>query len=334
LATVELARRQALLRDESAQLASRLVAAEIVAQALNAAAADMGRAAELLRGRQTGEPTATAQLAATARLKQLLAAATMSPGSDGAPTPTPQDRPPDQPPPGRSVAELNLLKLMQQEIARRTKQLHDQRPTARALSPDEAQQYDDLAAQQGQLAEQARQSLAPADSTNPPDAPNKPPSTPPTLDKMREVQSLIAARKVDEPTQRLEQSILADLDALVEQARRQQRTASTGNTGGGRQESNTGGADKRGADAGTGTVGDTTGNQGTGRTGQGEVRVVDPVLTRAMLRDAWGQLPPQVRDAMGQNPDVRFLPQYQADLEKYYRRLIDRKPRTDPEHSR
>ena len=95
-----------------------------------------------------------------------------------------------QMPPGDAVhllAELKLLKLMQQEINRRTAEIEKQAAKAQNLTPEQEKELDDLSQEQGKLAdlvlnlgEKAAKQAAGAGGTpaEPPDEKKKPGNNP------------------------------------------------------------------------------------------------------------------------------------------------------------
>ncbi|HEX5106659.1 MAG TPA: hypothetical protein VFV87_22720, partial [Pirellulaceae bacterium] len=114
-------------------------------------------AAGLTRG-ETAQPTQQLEQAALARLEQVLAA--LKPNDPAAgedmPQPNQQENPMGQPPPGNlagAMAELKLLKLLQEEINRRTAELEDLRVKNNQLLPDEEGELASLAREQGRLAD-------------------------------------------------------------------------------------------------------------------------------------------------------------------------------------
>ena len=152
----QLARGQRLLRDETAGLFDELVGAAVFRLALSDVGDQMGRAAALLDRRQTGPPTQTAQQVALARLDQLLEAVRpdepeQKPGESGAG----QGGQPSASP-GKAlqaVAELKLLKLLQEEVNLRTRKLATQFGKAENLPDQARREYAELSRQQGRLAD-------------------------------------------------------------------------------------------------------------------------------------------------------------------------------------
>jgi len=154
----DLARNQDLLHSEIVALTRKLVGAEVFNLALSGAAGEMARAAALLGRGQTGSPAQRAEQNALRRLDQLLEA--LKPEE-------PEEQPDESDsgqggqgasgqPPGSGVqalAELKLLKLLQQEINVRTRELEEAFGPADTL-PDEARrEYTQLSEQQGRLAD-------------------------------------------------------------------------------------------------------------------------------------------------------------------------------------
>jgi len=173
-----LAIQQRGLAGEALDFAQQVAQAQAFELALRGAAREMTRAASQLDRGETGAATLQAEAVALARLQQLLQA--LNPPEDPEAQPQPQ-----QPPGGQGgaggeqngsddgisrIAELNLLKLLQEEINRRTTALEKTRNKAGELPPAQQQEQDDLAVEQGQLAELLLKLSAPTTS-NPEDDP-------------------------------------------------------------------------------------------------------------------------------------------------------------------
>jgi hypothetical protein len=150
---------QRLLADESDQLRPRLDAAPAFAFALEGIVDRMRNAAGLLQRGETGDAAQQSEQAALTRLEQLLAALKSDDSAAGKdmPPPNEQENPPvAQSPPGDlagAMAELKLLKLLQEEINRRTAELEDFRTKNGQLSPTEEEELASLAREQGRLAD-------------------------------------------------------------------------------------------------------------------------------------------------------------------------------------
>lgn len=165
----ELARLQRSLQTDAAGLGRQLAAAAAFELALTGAADDMARAAASLEQRQTGPSTQAPQRRALGRLDQLVEALKPEPplekkdneanqpagGNNGNKKQGPQG---DSLPP---VAQLKLLKLMQQEINSRIEAL--QQAAGVKPTPEQLREYKALSKQQGQLADIVLQFVTPAE---------------------------------------------------------------------------------------------------------------------------------------------------------------------------
>jgi hypothetical protein len=155
LSVRNLARQEEALKDEADSLAEKLKAAQVFHLALKGACGEMQRAGELLDERETGLPTQKAEQNALRRLAQLLES--LKPDK---PEPGEQQQSGDQQgDPGNqqpgdgipSLAQLKMLKLMQQDINERTLVL--QEAANRQLTPDEQREYTALGEEQTALAD-------------------------------------------------------------------------------------------------------------------------------------------------------------------------------------
>jgi hypothetical protein len=154
----ELAAEQRLLADEANQQRPRLAAAGAFGLALEGAVEAMGRASGLLQRGQTGVVVQDAEKQALTYLEQILEA--LRPDSQPPSASPPGEDEQQQPMPQRSpgnlagvMAELKLLKLLQEQINRRTLELEAKRAKGAPLSAEEEQELNILARQQGRLAD-------------------------------------------------------------------------------------------------------------------------------------------------------------------------------------
>lgn len=155
-----LAREQRSLGEETEQSGKRLGGGTAFGLALQGAADDMAGAARLLESGQAAEPTRQAQQSAVARLSLLLEA--LAPESTVASAGQGTAPGGQQQPAGATinVSELKLLRLMQQDVLARTRQL-DQVP---AKDPAVA---GELSREQGRLVEMILRLLAPVAEEGP-----------------------------------------------------------------------------------------------------------------------------------------------------------------------
>ncbi len=183
LSVHELAQLQHSLQTDAARLGQQLSAAAAFELALSGAAEDMGRAAESLDQRQTGPPTQEPQRRAIRRLDLLVEALKPEPPpekKDDGNSPAGGNGSKKQSPPGNrlpAVAELKLLKLMQQEINSRIEAL--QQAAADKPTPEQLREYAALSKQQGHLARIVLRSVPPPEQ-NIELQPEPPPEVKPT----------------------------------------------------------------------------------------------------------------------------------------------------------
>lgn len=195
----ELANQQKALASQTASLARKQVTSEAFAWALAGAEQAMSLSAAWLERGRVDDPAQSAQREALGRLGRLLESLRPAPpGQPGEAKPGPAPDAPAATPPAtqppasgaslRRLAELKLLRLIQEDLRQRTAEL-DQAVQAGTIAPDEARrQYHDISQQQGRLAElllaigasgaeedpQAGQDSKPAQNGAAPQAPKAP----------------------------------------------------------------------------------------------------------------------------------------------------------------
>lgn len=141
--------------------------------------------------------------------------------------------------------------------------------------------------------------------------------------QMRTVEASLRATQLGPPTQRMQQEIIADLDKLIEQ---QQKKCQGGSPKPGGSQSPKPGAPKPGPpkpgptskEVGTQAASDSQDEMRPGEEGAAEL-----VAPQDLLKHVWGHLPQRLREQMLQNPNEKFLPKYEREIEEYFRRLID-----------
>ena len=187
-----------MLADEADQLRPRLDAAPAFGFALEGIIQRLQQAAAGLQRGETGEVVQQLEQGALARLEQMLAA--LKPdesigGEDTAPPNQEENPPMAQPPPGDlagAMAELKLLKLLQEEINRRTTELEESRAKSGELSPADEEELAALAREQGRLADMVYnliEATTPRPEDNPDALPDpQPQEKPPAEPKLEEAQ--------------------------------------------------------------------------------------------------------------------------------------------------
>ncbi len=161
-----LAQTQRELETETRQQADKLTQAEIFRLALGRSAGDMARAGDQLDRGQTGQPAQSAEQearAALARLIEALKASTNPSDGDagnGAGNGAGQGKGGTKAADVSQLAEIKLLKLLQEALNARSEQLREAKPT-----PESSAEMAELAAEQGRLAELALQLAEELEST-------------------------------------------------------------------------------------------------------------------------------------------------------------------------
>ena len=150
-----LAREQRAVETEAGSLMDKMAKAPAFALGLRGVLREMDRAARGLDRQETGPPTQEAERNALVRLQQMQEALKRE---EGKPPEDQQQNPPgqnNQQPPVDAIqrlAELKLLKLMQEEVHRRTIELEETRLRAGTLTEEQTQSLRQLAEEQGRLA--------------------------------------------------------------------------------------------------------------------------------------------------------------------------------------
>jgi hypothetical protein len=152
------------------------------------------------------------------------------------------------------------------------------------------------------------------------------PSGSAALDKiehgMSTAQTLLSQAKAPDRAGAVQQGVVADLDALIAQLSKQCQ-------GGGQcqspQQSNQASQRSQASAAKPGAKpgGSAPARDSTTRIGRNNAGAADPGERERLLKDFWGHLPPHAREQMLQLHSDEFLPQYELEIEQYYRRLSD-----------
>ncbi|MBI1904388.1 MAG: hypothetical protein HYS13_25105 [Planctomycetia bacterium] len=155
----DLAAQESALHDETIDFAGKLEAAKVFAKALALAARDLETAGALLDQQETGEPSQRAAKNALRQFQQLAEALKPDPqenqaaqqgeegpsGGQGAGQGMPADG-------VTMLAELKMLRLMQEDVYTRTQQLEDAVKRGGEITDQQKQELDELTQQQGELA--------------------------------------------------------------------------------------------------------------------------------------------------------------------------------------
>lgn len=190
---VGLAEVQNGLKDETDRLAEKIKAAEVFALALRGASRSMQTAATRLSERKTDAVTLGMETAALKRFLDLVESLKEEPkkddengagqGGDQEPAGQKNEGPPTDGIP--QLAQLKMLKSLQEDLLQRTVALDALREENGGLTPEQTAELEAIALEQGQLADLARNLTRQAAAVASPeeDAPKKPASKKPAADE-------------------------------------------------------------------------------------------------------------------------------------------------------
>ena len=304
-------------------------------------------AARRLDGRDAGVETLRLQQETLTVLRQLLRALEEDTAENGGvedDRPRPPSPEEDRPAAARSAAELRLVLERQQAVLKATTN------AARRLTanlPDRLSAATDLARQQGGLAELAeswarergdrvapapdalaesitdeqwRQRVAAALVEGEDLGAEKLTAFTRLAMLMRAAEVGLAGGKLSEPIERLQRTVINDLEALV---------AAAGKKGKGSQNKSTAGQGSQQPETGGGDPMNTAASDSTGRKPAATAPIFDPRALERQLGGVWGNLPEKVREDLRQTSAEEFLPEYERLIIDYYRRLAE-EPREAP----
>ena len=135
--------------------------------------------------------------------------------------------------------------------------------------------------------------------------------------RMRQVERRIAGGDSSPQTQQLQRQILADLRAIVERSRQQQRQQNASQTKSSGQSPTAG---QPGQSAGQGP------QKSTDRLGKGNAKNADLGQLRRKLYRVWGHWPTRIQQQMVSATTDGFLPKYRELIQQYYKRLAEELP--------
>ena len=144
---------------------------------------------------------------------------------------------------------------------------------------------------------------------------------------MREVETRLAGATSPEETKSLQDQIVADLAKLIEQTcRKKQCSSSSCSKPGGSSGSQRSKIDQPPANKpskGAETAAKTPARDSTDKVRADETAKIEKREVRDLLKDVWGNLPERTREELLQSATDKFLPQYEVEIEEYFRRLAE-----------
>jgi hypothetical protein len=145
-------------------------------------------------------------------------------------------------------------------------------------------------------------------------------------DRMSKAGRLIAAQVTDGETRKVQDEIVNDLDALIEELSKQCKNCSSGqceNPGQQQQTSQSKPKPGEGKKPGSPNQAQNAAQQSQVPTGGGKPSNPGELSDQELLKQLWGQLPQHMRQQLLQSSADEFLPKYRADLEEYFRKLSE-----------
>lgn len=145
-------------------------------------------------------------------------------------------------------------------------------------------------------------------------------------ERMREAESRIAVADAGEETQRIQKSIVRDLDALAEQLKQQASSCSSCG-GAGCKECQQMGDKRKKPGSKPGSSGrpspNSRANNAATQDSKGTPKETEMARRENLLKDVWGHLPERLRMQMEQQFQAVFLPKYSMLIEQYFKHLAE-----------
>ena len=141
---------------------------------------------------------------------------------------------------------------------------------------------------------------------------------------MQTAASLLRHTGAEEDVSAAQNQAINNLDALVEQLAKKSRP-STNSSNGQRNSPSLKPSGTRPNAGGKGSLPakDSTAGLRRGDPQAAETSATNPAMRQTMIKNLWGQLPPHAREQMLQMHSDEFLPKYELEIEKYFKRLAE-----------
>lgn len=163
-------------------------------------------------------------------------------------------------------------------------------------------------------------------------APNQKLPVEPIIEEMRRAGKLIENKQTGRETQQIQQQVVQNLEALIRQIETAPQNPSPRPSPNNNQKPD----DKKNSGKQKGGQGEQSSQQvsqgparkSSERNEQGLVTTGDLANRNAYIKDAWGHLPPAMRQKLLNIYTEKFLPQYEDQVRRYYEALAEKKKRT------
>lgn len=143
--------------------------------------------------------------------------------------------------------------------------------------------------------------------------------------QMRDVESRIADANSDRTTQRMQDKIVHDLAEIIKKLKQQKKSSSSSSSSS-QQNQETAEREKveqpeEGQASGDETPSNSPAKDSSSAVSQRKAERPDGAPLEEALKDIWGQLPDHLRQQMEQYAKEELLPQYELQIEEYFRAL-------------
>lgn len=151
-------------------------------------------------------------------------------------------------------------------------------------------------------------------------------------DTMKQVRNRIQRKDLAAETQEMQAGIVKDLDAIIDQLRKQKKqNKSGGSSSQQKQNQQQRSKQSKPQQKPGGKPGDKPSNQpsndSTTRLGNAEAAEADAESRDQLMQDAWGNLPAALKRQMQSARPEKFLPKYSRLIEEYFKRLSEENDR-------
>ena len=141
--------------------------------------------------------------------------------------------------------------------------------------------------------------------------------------QMRTVEQKLAQAQDGGEAREMQTKIVADLELLIKQLKQQQKQQQSAvkSPGKGPERGQVNQPDPKSSGGGNNDPKGGAAKDSTAKLHDGKAKEVDMAEMKKLLTDLWGDLPEREREALMNSSGDSFLPKYQFEIEKYFRRL-------------
>ena len=149
--------------------------------------------------------------------------------------------------------------------------------------------------------------------------------------QMRQAEEMLRARKSGDPTQKLQDKIVSELEELIKQLRQQQQQQSSSSSSSKKPQQTAKRESVSQPQQQQGPAGAKPNSKpardSSQRVGKADVKKADPGKLSDLIKDIWGELPARLRQQMMQSSAEQFVPKYELQIEEYFKTLSEKQRR-------